>query len=60
MENKEEMPIGLAFQLAMNEDAMENFTNLTESEKRQVLSEAKNAASKEQIRGIVDELGKAK
>lgn len=54
------MPIGLAFQLAMNEDAMENFTNLTESEKMQILSEAKNAASKEQIRGIVDDLGKAK
>ena len=48
--------MGLAFQLSMNERAMENFANMTEEEKRQVLSAARNVTSKEQMRGIVSDL----
>lgn len=56
MENSNDMPMGLAFQLSMNEQAMENFANMTEKEKRQVLAAARNVTSKEQMRGIVSDL----
>lgn len=56
MENRKDMPMGLAFQLSMNERAMENFSGMTEDEKRQVLEAARNVTSKEQMRGIVSDL----
>ena len=56
MENSNDMPMGLAFQLSMNEQAMENFAYMTEEEKRQVLAAARNVTSKEQMRGIVSDL----
>lgn len=56
MENKKEMPAGLAFQMAMNERAMEHYSNMTEEEKSQVLDAAKSVQSKEQMRGIVEDL----
>lgn len=56
MEISKDMPMGLAFQLSMNERAMENFASMTESEKRQVLDAARSVTSKEQMRGIVSDL----
>lgn len=58
MENARDMPMGLAFQLSMNEQAMENFSKMTEDEKRQVLDAARSVTSKEQMRGIVTDLAK--
>lgn len=58
MKNSEELPMGLAFQLAMNEKAMENFTNMTDEEKQQILNAARSTASKNEMRNIVDELGR--
>lgn len=58
MENQKDMPMGLAFQLSMNEQAMENFAHMTEEEKRQVLAAARNVTSKEQMRGIVSDLAR--
>lgn len=58
MENARDMPMGLAFQLSMNEQAMENFSRMTEEEKRQVLDAARSVTSKEQMRGIVTDLAK--
>lgn len=56
MENRKDMPMGLAFQLSMNEQAMENFARMTDDEKRQVLAAARSVTSKEQMRGIVEDL----
>lgn len=56
MENRKDMPMGLAFQLSMNEQAMENFARMPEDEKRQVLAAARSVTSKEQMRGIVEDL----
>lgn len=56
MENNTDMPMGLAFQLSMNEKAMEHFSNMTDGEKRQVLEAARSVTSKEQMRGIVLDL----
>lgn len=58
MINDREMPMGLAFQMAMNEKAMENFARMTDAEKRQVLEAARSTHSKEQMRGIVEDLGR--
>lgn len=60
MENQYDMPMGLAFQLSMNAEAMENFAKMTEEEKRQVLETARNVVSKEQMRGIVSDLAQLK
>ena len=56
MENREELPMGFAFQLSMNEKAMERFTAMTQEEKRQVVDAARNVTSKEQMKGIVSDL----
>lgn len=56
MENKKDMPLGLAFQLSMNEKALENFARMTEEEKKQILEAARSVQSKEQMRSIVEDL----
>lgn len=56
MAERQDMPIGLAFQMAMNQKAMEYFAQLSEEEKGQILDEARSASSKSQMRGIVDSL----
>lgn len=56
MENQKEMPLGLAFQLGMNEKALENFARMTDEEKRQVLEAARSVHSKDQMRGIVEDI----
>ncbi len=58
MEEKEEMPLGLAFQMSMDKKAMENFSKMTDEEKRQVLEAARSTNSKEQMRSIVEDLEK--
>ncbi|MBO5070649.1 MAG: hypothetical protein J6C37_09860 [Roseburia sp.] len=54
---EQEMPIGFAFQMALNQNAMENFVEMTEEEKKQVLEAARNVHTKEQMRSIVEDLG---
>lgn len=56
MENRRDVPMGLAFQMSMNEKAMENFAKMTEEEKKQVIESARNVTSKEQMRNIVSDL----
>ena len=58
MENSMDMPLGLAFQLSMNEKALKNFAKLNEEEKRQVLEAARSVHSKDEMRGIVEDLEK--
>lgn len=55
-ENK--LPTGFAFQLSMNEKAMENFAIMTEEEKRQTLEAARTIGSKEQMRGFVEDIAR--
>lgn len=60
MEKQNDMPLGFAFQLSMNEQAMENFAGMGEVEKQQVLEAARNVTSKTQMRGIVSDLASLK
>lgn len=50
------MPLGLAFQMSMNEKALENFAKLTDAQKRQVLEAARSVTSKDEMRSIVADL----
>lgn len=43
------LPIGLGFGLAMNEEAMNHFSSMTDDEKRQVIEAARGVQSKEQM-----------
>lgn len=54
---EQEMPIGFAFQMALNQNAMKNFAEMTEEEKKQVLEAARNVHTREQMRDIVADLG---
>lgn len=56
MENRNDMPMGFAFQLSMNEKAMENFAGMSDEEKQQILDAARSVTSKQQMRGIVSDL----
>lgn len=56
LENRNDMPMGFAFQLSMNEKAMENFAGMSDEEKQQVLDAARSVTSKQQMRGIVSDL----
>lgn len=58
MENRDEMPMGFVFQLSMNAKAMENFSKMTEAEKRQVLDTARGVALKKEMQSIVSDLEK--
>lgn len=58
MENGKDMPVGLAFQMSMNERALENFGKMTDAEKRQVLEAARGVTTKEQMRSIVEDIGR--
>lgn len=55
---KEEMPIGLGFALAANENAMNSFARLTEEERKQVMEAARMVQTKSEMRSFVEQIGK--
>lgn len=59
----DDIPIGLGFELGMNEAAMLGFASLTEDERRQVIDAARGIRSREEMHSFVDsiaEIGRAK
>lgn len=56
--NKEEMPLGLGFGLAMNDNAMEHFSNLTDSEKKQIIETARTVQSKKEMNSLIQDIAK--
>ncbi len=60
MNSKEEMPLGLGFGLAMNEQAMNSFSSMTEPEKRQVIEAARNVQSKSEMESLVQDIAQMK
>ena len=55
---KDEMPLGLGFGLARNEEAMEHFSNLSEIEKKQVIEAARMVQSKKEMNGLIQDIAK--
>lgn len=57
-DNREEMPLGLGFGLAMNDEAMEHFSNLTDTEKKQVIEAARTVQSKKEMNHLIQDIAK--
>lgn len=55
---KNEMPIGFGFMLAANNKAMDNFSNMTDEEKRRVIEVSRTKETKQDMEKFVEDLGK--
>lgn len=55
---KNEMPEGLGFSMAMNENAMVNFAKMSEEQRNRVIDEGRNAKSKDEMNRLVDRIAK--
>lgn len=53
MDNRYEMPMGLSFQLGLNEKALMAYARMSDEEKRQVVEAARNVTSKAQMQELV-------
>ena len=51
------LPLGLAFGMAMNQQALDNYGKLTEYEKEKLLAKSKNVKSKEEMNQLIQRLG---
>lgn len=58
IDNETEMPIGFGLSLAMHEDSMNRFSELTDAEKRQVIEAARSVQSKGQMDQLVASIAK--
>ncbi len=58
MSRQEDMPLGLGFGLAMNEQAMNSFSSMTEQEKRQVIEAARSTRSKVEMENLIQDIAK--
>ncbi len=53
---KEEMPVGFAMALAMNPEAMQKFTMLSENEKQKIIAGTHSVGSRKEMHRYVDSL----
>lgn len=56
VDSRDNMPMGLSFQLGMNAKAMDTYGKLNDEEKRQVIEAARNVGSKSEMHRIVEGL----
>ena len=56
LDNKNELPMGLGFGLAMNEKSMSNFAAMGADEKHQVIEAARNVRSKREMQNLVNDI----
>lgn len=57
MENrKNELPEGLGFSMAMNEDAMLNYAKMSDEQRKKLIAESKMAKSKDEMSQLVDRI----
>ena len=56
--NREEMPLGLGFGLAKNNEAMDHFSNLSDTEKKQVIEAARMVQSKKEMNHLIQSIAK--
>ena len=50
------LPLGLSFGLASNKDALDNYSNLTEYEKEQLLAQSKSVKNKDEMQQFIQEI----
>lgn len=51
------LPLGLAFGMAMNNQALNNYGKLTEYEKEKLIARSKDVKSKAEMQQLIDQLG---
>ena len=58
--NQEEsnIPLGLGFGLAMNQQAMQAFSGMTDLEKKQVIEAARGVQSKEEMKNLMESIAR--
>ena len=52
------IPLGLGFSLAMNNQAMQVFSGMTDVEKKQVIEAARGVQSKEEMENLVQSIAR--
>lgn len=57
---RREMPLGLSFGMAMNEDALEHFAGMGKAEKKQVIEKARQVSSKAQMDALIRDVAEGK
>lgn len=50
------LPVGLAFGMAMDEQAINHYGRMTEYEKEQVIARSKNVKSKEEMQQLIQKI----
>lgn len=60
MNYSEELPIGFGLSLAMNENAMQKFSGMTEQEKKAVVEKSKDVSSRREMEQLVNEVASGK
>ena len=58
-EGAKDVPIGFGLSLAMNEAAMENYSRMTEAERKSWLSRAGQVQSKSEMERLVSQIGES-
>ncbi len=51
------LPFGLAFGLAMDEQAINNYGKLTEYDKERIIAESKSVKNKEEMQELIQRIG---
>ena len=51
------LPLGLAFGMAMNNQALDNYGKLTEYEKEKLIARSKGVKGKEEMQQLIDQIG---
>ena len=51
------LPLGLAFGMAMNNQALDNYGKLTEYEKEKWIARSKGVKTKEEMQQLIDQIG---
>ncbi len=51
------LPLGLAFGLAMDEQAINNYGKLTEYDKERIIAESKSVKNKEEMQELIQRIG---
>lgn len=56
--HEDSIPVGFGMGLAMNMDAMDRFSHMSEAEKEELLNRARDAKSKSEMQGVIDSISR--
>ena len=56
MINNEDLPIGFTMELAQHSDALVRFSGMTKDEQQEIIGQARNASSWEEMRHLVESI----